>query len=388
MRELNDIQGFLDFFASVPDHRINRKKLYSVGEILLLTFCGLVSGCNSWEDLEFFGVLRLEFLRKYLPYKNGSPSDDTLRRFFRVLDPKTFELKFQEWINKFGFVLSNKVIAIDGKTSRRSHDGDIGAIHTVSAFMSESKIVLGQQKVNSKSNEIIAIPELLDMIDISGAIITIDAMGTQHEIANKIIDKQANYVLSLKGNQSGLFEAVRTAFQTTKVTKTITDIDSGHGRIETRTCTISNSSKWLKWVKQYYPKWSSIKSLVKIDSIREIKGRKSLETRYYISSLKVEPEVMLNIIRQHWGVESMHWVLDVTFGDDNSRVRKGYAPQNILTMKKAALNLLQMVKAKYPKIYGISTSIARLRKVAGWTEELLLKVLTADFDNDLVKPKF
>lgn len=388
MNEFNDTNGFLDFFASVPDHRMDRKKLYSVGELLLLTFCGLVSGCNSWEDLEFFGVLRLEFLRRYLPYRNGSPSDDTLRRFFRVLDPKIFELKFQEWINKFGFILANKVIAIDGKTSRRSHDGDISAIHTVSAFMSESKVVLGQQKVKSKSNEITAIPELLDMIDISGAIITIDAMGTQHEIANKVIGKNANYVLSLKGNQSGLFEAVKDVFQTAKVTRTITNVDAGHGRLETRTCTILNSSKWLKWIKQYHPKWHSIQSLIKIDSIRETKEGTGIDTRYYISSLKAEPKVMLDIVRQHWGIEAMHWVLDVTFGDDDSRIRKGNAPQNILTMKKAALNLLQMVKTKYPKIYGISTSIARLRKVAGWTEELLLKVLTADFDNDLVRPKF
>ena len=193
-----DLLGFIDFFKSVPDHRIERKKLYSVEEILLLSFCGVICGCDSWDDLELYGETKLEELRRYLPYKNGFPSDDTLRRFFRVLDPEAFEKCFIDWVKSFQLELQDKIVAIDGKTSRRSFDRESRSLHLVSAYMSELGIVLGQVKTEDKSNEITAIPQLIELLDIEGATVMIDAMGCQTKIVDKIIEKKANYVLSLR----------------------------------------------------------------------------------------------------------------------------------------------------------------------------------------------
>lgn len=368
--------GFSDFFKNIPDHRLERKKLHLVEEILFLALCGVIANCSSWEDIELFGKKRLIFLRGYLPYKNGIPSDDTLRRFFRVLDPKAFEEKFRKWVTSFQYNLAEKVVAIDGKTLRHSFDGEISAIHLVSAFLSEEKIVLGQEKVAGKSNEITAIPELIDTLDLKGAIVTIDAMGTQHAIANKIIEKEANYVLALKGNQSSLVDDVKEIFVNYKAQLDIfEDIDSGHGRIETRECTVISDPEWMKWLKAERPEWNSIKSVIKIRSIFEIKGKVTTEERFYIASLVTPAKKLSNAVRKHWGVESMHWILDVTFGDDQSRVRKGNAPQNMAVIKKSALNLLQIIKKKFPRIEGVRTSIARLRKIAAWDEKWLMDII-------------
>jgi predicted transposase YbfD/YdcC len=368
--------GFSDFFKNIPDHRLARKKLHLVEEILFLALCGVIANCSSWEDIELFGKKRLIFLRKYLPYKHGIPSDDTLRRFFRVLDPKAFEEKFRKWVTSFQYNLAEKVVAIDGKTLRHSFDGEISAIHLVSAFLSEDKIVLGQEKVAGKSNEITAIPELIDTLDLKGAIVTIDAMGTQHAIANKIIEKEANYVLALKGNQSSLVEDVKEIFGNYKEQMEIfEDVDSGHGRIETRECTVISDPEWMKWLKAERPEWNSIKSVIKIRSIFEIKDKVTTEERFYITSLVAPARKLSNAVRKHWGVESMHWILDVTFGDDQSRVRKGNAPQNMAVIKKSALNLLQIIKKKFPRIDGVRTSIARLRKIAAWEEQWLMDII-------------
>ena len=196
------IPGFIDFFKQVPDHRIERRKLHSVEEILLVTFCGVIAGCEGWDDLELLGKTKLIYLRQYLPFKNGAPSDDTLRRFFRALAPEKFEACFIQWVKSFQLNLEKRIIALDGKTSRRSFDGDDNAMHIISAFASEIGIVLGQLKVDGKSNEITAIPQLLDILDVEGATVTIDSAGCQTKIAEKIIEKNANYVLGLKGNQS------------------------------------------------------------------------------------------------------------------------------------------------------------------------------------------
>lgn len=368
--------GFSDFFSNIADHRLERKKLHLVEEILFLALCGVIANCNSWEDIELFGKKRLIFLRRYLPYKHGIPSDDTLRRFFRVLDPTIFEEKFRKWVTSFQYNLSEKVVAIDGKTLRHSFDGEISAIHLISAFLSEDKIVLGQEKVAGKSNEITAIPELIDTLDLNGAIVTIDAMGTQHAIANKIIEKEANYVLALKGNQSSLVEDVKEIFGNYKAQLDIfEDVDSGHGRIETRECTVISDPEWMKWLKAERPEWSSIKSVIKIRSIFEIKDKVTTEERFYVASLVAPAKKLSNVVRNHWGVESMHWILDVTFGDDQSRIRKGNAPQNMAVIKKSALNLLQIIKKKFPRIDGVRTSIARLRKIAAWDEKWLMDII-------------
>lgn len=371
----NEPLGFIDFFKQVPDHRIERRKLHSVEEILLVTFCGVIAGCDSWEDIELFGKIKLNCLRRYLVFHNGPPSDDTLRRFFRALDPEKFEACFIEWVRSFQLNLEEKIVAIDGKTSRRSFDGEKGPLHMISAFASEMGVVLGQLKVDGKSNEITAIPQLLDILDLEKATVTIDAMGCQSKIAGKIIEKNAHYVLGLKGNQGKLHEDVRLLFEKKpgKVHFSSSEtVEKGHGRLEKRKCTITEEVDWLR---EIHPQWQGLRSVVEIESTREMKGRVGVEKRYYISSHPADSGTVSNAIRQHWGVENkLHWVLDVCFGDDQSRIRKGNAPRNMAIVKKTALNLLHIIKKERPRI-----SLKRMRKFAGWDNDFLNTVLTAKF---------
>ena len=370
-----DLEGFIDFFKTVPDHRVERKKLHRVEEILLLAFCATIAGCDGWKDVELFGKTKIAVLRQYLPYKNGIPSDDTLRRFFRILHPEKFEGCFIEWVKSFQLQLDEKIVAIDGKTSRRSFDGVERAMHMISAFASESGIVLGQLKVDGKTNEITAIPELLDLIDVEGATVTTDALGCQTKVVEKIVDKKAHYVLGLKGNQSSLHDNVALLFD--KKPKNMrflscVENDKGHGRIETRICTVSEDIQWLK---TEHPHWKNLKSIIEIESVREIKGEATVEKRYYITDHAANPELILNATRQHWGVENkLHWVLDMSFGDDQSRIRKGNAPQNMAIIKKTVLNLFRIVKNNMKYI-----SFKQMRKLAGWDNEFLNTVLLAKF---------
>lgn len=367
--------GFIDFFQTIPDHRLNRKKLHLVEEIFLVTFCAVSAGCDGWDDIELFGKTKLAYLRTFLPFKNGAPSDDTLRRFFRVLDPEKFESCFVAWVKSFQIDLSEKVVAFDGKTSRRSFDEAERAMHLISAFASEMGLVLGQLKVDGKSNEITAIPILLDLLDLKGAIITIDAMGAQSKIVEKIIEKEANYVIGLKGNQGNLHNDVKTFFEKkpkNAVFSQSTECDKGHGRIETRVCTITDDIQWLR---ERHPQWAKLNSIIEIESIREIKSEISVEKRYYIGSIVADTSLAHRAVRQHWAVENnLHWVLDMSFGDDQSRIRKGNAPRNIALVKKTVLNLLQIVKKNMPRI-----SLKRMRKLAGWDGDFLTTVLAAKF---------
>lgn len=368
------IPGFIDFFKKVPDHRIERRKLHSVAEILLVAFCGVIAGCEGWDDLELFGKTKIVYLRQYLAFKNGAPSDDTLRRFFRALDPEKFEMCFIEWVKSFQINLHEKIIAVDGKTSRRSFDGEDSAMHMISAFASEIGIVLGQLKVDGKSNEIIAIPALLDLLDLEGSTITIDSMGCQSKIVEKIIEKKANYVLGLKGNQSTLHNDVKLLFEN-KPSKmqffSNETIEKGHGRIEKRVCTVTEDISWLQ---ADHSHWKDLRSVIEIESTRDTKGKVSVEKRYYISSHKANVDVVSHAVRQHWGVEAMHWVLDICFSDDHSRIRKGNAPRNMAIIKKTALNLLQIIKKERPRV-----SLKRMRKLAGWDHGFLDTVLMAKF---------
>ncbi len=371
----DQIPGFIDFFKQVPDHRIERRKLHSVEEILLVTFCGVIAGCEGWDDLELFGKTKLNYLKQYLPFKNGAPSDDTLRRFFRALDPEKFEACFIQWVRSFQINLEKKIVAIDGKTSRCSFDGEDNAMHMISAFASEIGIVLGQLKVDGKSNEITAIPQLLDILDVEGATVTIDSMGCQSKIVEKIIEKKANYVLGLKGNQSTLHDDVELLFQKKPAkTRFISNetIEKGHGRIEKRVCTVTEDIDWLR---VEHAHWKDLRSVIEIESTRDIKGKVSIEKRYYISSHHAQPDVVSNAVRQHWGVENkLHWVLDICFGDDQSRIRKGNAPRNMAVIKKTAINLLQIIKKERPRV-----SLKRMRKLAGWDHGFLDTVLMAKF---------
>lgn len=369
--------GFLDHFSSIEDPRIDRRKLHPIEEILLITLCGVICGCEGWEDLEEFGKTKLKFFKKYLPFKHGAPSDDTYRRFYRVVDPHQFKACFIAWVQAFQ-ELNPGIVAIDGKTLRRSYDRakDKPAIHMVSAFASNARIVLGQEKVSTKSNEITAIPKLLNMLDVRESVVTIDAMGCQKKIAKKIIDKKADYVFGLKGNQGTLKTDVELFFNHHKKTdfkKMNHDyycmVDKDHGRFETRKCWITEDIGWL----EDRNKWKGLRSIVMIESTREIGDQTATETRYYISSLSANAAKVGSAIRDHWGVEnSLHWVLDVTFREDDSRIRDGNAPENLAIIRHAVINMLQPHRGK-------KMSIKKLRKKAGWDSGTLETILTTKF---------
>ena len=233
--------NFLDEFGAIEDPRYERNQLHTLSEILLVTLLAVICGAEGWRDVENYGKAKIDYLRQYLDYANGIPSDDTIRRLFRFIDPESFKQIFCDWVKHIANVVDAKVIAIDGKSNRRTHDGDKKMLHVVSAFATEARMVLGQEKVADKSNEITAIPKLLELLDVKGHIITIDAMGCQYAIANKIIEKEGDYIFSLKGNQGALSDDVTLFFNSpTKKMASHTDYDKGHGRIETRGCTVCN----------------------------------------------------------------------------------------------------------------------------------------------------
>ena len=360
--------SFLDYFEEIEDPRSDKSKLYSAHEILLVTICGLICGAESWRDFVIFGNEKLDFFKEYLPFVNGIPSKNTFCRFFASLKPEQFKKCFVELP-----LLKNEVIAIDGKRLCNGFDrvNDKSAIHMVSAFAAKTKLVLAQQKVDDKSNEITAIPKLLDLLDIEGNIVTIDAMGTQKETATKIIKNGGDYILALKGNHSILHEDVIDLFNDNmdnpkKNFNIATDIDYGHGRIEERSCFVTDKIDWLGELK--FPGQNSI---ICINSSRTIGDVISTEKRYYISSLPANAEKINVATRDHWSIENcLHWSLDVTFGEDNSRIRNNNAAENIAMVRHAALNLLQLSKSKYKGV-----SIKGLRKKAGWGNSTLRNIL-------------
>jgi predicted transposase YbfD/YdcC len=382
MKKLGLEEGFLDYFNELQDPRGQRNRLYTIAEILLTTLCAAICGAEGWQDVEDYGKIKLECLRQFLPYKNGIPSDDTFRRFFRAIDPTVFQTLFREWVRDIYPILSGTgtsegVIAIDGKASRHTFDGDTKMLHMVSAYATEARLVLAQEKVSEKSNEITAIPKLLEWLEVKGSTVTIDAMGCQYKIADMIVEKEGAYIFSLKGNQCDLNSDV-TLYFTEKTNGFASKLDfyeacdKGHGRIEIRRCSVITDVDWLK---KRHSHWSSIQSIICIESSREIKGKVVMETRYYISSLKEKAERILQKIRSHWAIEnSLHWILDMSFGEDQSRIRKENAPQVMSVIRHMALNLLQLTKAKMKR-----QSIKRLRKMAGWDDGILKTILTQDF---------
>lgn len=362
---------FLDYFGDLSDPRCDKNKLHPVPELLFITLCAVISGAEGWQDVEDFGYAKLDYLRRYLPYEHGVPSDDTLRRFFRAINPEAFQSRFVSWVKAFHLLPEHSLIAIDGKSARGSHDGDKGPLHLVSAFASEARIVLGQQKVDEKSNEITAIPELLEWLDLKGAIVTIDAMGCQHEIARLIGEKGGDYLLSLKGNQGNLFADVDLFFNDKDLLKrtrlhSAEMTDGGHGRIEIRRVSVTDQIDWLRAL---HPHWPNLNTIIKMERIRLIKEQETTEIAYYLSSLPPDADRILRAVRGHWGIEnSLHWVLDMSFGEDQSRIRQHNAPHNMAVMRHVALNMIQKAKTK-------RQSIKRLRKMAGWDDQVLENIL-------------
>jgi len=363
--------GFLDFFNEIEDPRIDRKKLYTMSEILLTTLCAVISNAEGWNDVENFGKAKINFLKQYLPFENGIPSDDTFRRFFRAIDSKKFQKKFLEWISSLKIGIGN-LIAIDGKTSRRSFDNDKKPLHLISAFASEARIILAQKKVDCKTNEITEIPDLLEWLDLRGAIVTIDAMGCQKEIASQIIDQGGNYILALKGNQSNLHDEIINYFDQAKEYglegeeyQFFEKEETGHGRKETRRIYTANNVDFLPQKKQ----WKGLKTIVCVYSERQIGEKISKENRYFITSLSFSAQEIGEIIRKHWSIEnSLHWVLDMSFGEDQSRIRKGNGPENMAILRHCSLNMIRAYKTKRQSIKG-------LRKQAAWDEKILKGIL-------------
>ncbi|MDA3821617.1 MAG: ISAs1 family transposase [Bacteroidales bacterium] len=356
------------FFNQLPDPRIHRNKKHLLIDIIVLSIIAVICGAESWNSIEMFGNSKKDFLSRILKLPNGIPSHDTINRVFSLLRPEKFEQLFAQWVQSLRDKgISGEVIAIDGKTMRGSKDSyhDKLPIHIVSAWANSNQLVLGQVKTNEKSNEITAIPELLNILDIEGCIISIDAMGTQKKIAETIIDKQADYILALKANQGYLAEGVQNTFIRQQSDSTDETVEKGHGRLETRKCEVINKLDFLDEKEQ----WVGLKSIVRVTATREINDKKSSEIRLYISSVVADAKSFNSFIRQHWGVEnSLHWTLDVTFREDAQRKRNGHAANNFALVEKIALNLLKMEQSK-------NMSIKSKRLVAAWDNKFLLKVL-------------
>lgn len=372
-------QSFNSYFSELKDPRIKRKKLYPLVEILFVVLCGSICGAESWRDFVLFGKEKIDFLRRYFPFTHGIPSKNTFARLFYLLDPVAFKVCFIAWIKSLQCAI-NEIIAIDGKTLCGSFDtaNNIPAIHMVSAFATDARLVLAQQKVDAKSNEITAIPLLLDLLDLTGCTVTIDAMGTQKTIAKKIKEKGGEYVLALKGNQGSLHEEVKLFLETEaakKMPSVIDDVhtetDAGHGRVETRKCTVSSQVDWLSQKSE----WCGFNTIAMLEETREIGEKISVERRFFISSLPANAKQIAATIRAHWSVENaLHWTLDVVFNEDYSRVRKQRASENMALVRHTVLNMLTNGRKSFKDV-----GIKALRKKAAWGNATLELILNQNF---------
>ncbi len=369
--------SLIEHFAKLKDPRIDRTKRHNLIDIVVIAICAVIGGADSWADVELFGKAKKEWFSKLLDLPNGIPSHDTFGRVFARLDAEQFENCFIDWVRAVSDVVEGQIVAIDGKTLRRSHDraADKSAIHMVSAWASANRLILGQTKVDERSNEITAIPKLLSTLDVSGCTVTIDAMGCQKGIATTIIDQGADYVLALKENQPQLHQDVTETFEQARQTGFASldhdfteTVNKGHGRIETRRCWAVSDPDHLTYINDRN-EWTKLASVVMVESERIEDGKTSIQTRYYISSLSNDARVLLASVRAHWGIEnSVHWVLDVAFGEDDSRVRKNHVAQNLSVLRRMALNMLKRETTS-------QGGVAAKRKRAGWDEDYLLLVL-------------
>lgn len=355
-----------NYFKEVTDPRIVGRIKHKLIDIIGIAIIAVIAECDEWEDVADWARSKQEDLKKHFELPNGIPSHDTFERLFSVINPTEFERCFMQWVKSI-FGEKNAFIHIDGKSLTGSRDtaNDKKMLHLVHAWASEKNILLGQIRTEEKSNEITAIPQLLDILDIAGSIVTIDAMGCQKEIAEKIIEAKADYILAVKGNQQTLHEQIQKAFSHQSIESENKTEEKDHGRIETRICrTIIN----LDFAEETL-QWKKCQCIVEIERRRWINGKETTEKSYFISSLKQKAPFMNQAIRSHWSIENkLHWSLDVTFGEDASRKRKGHQAQNFATLRRIALNVVKAFK-------GDKRSIRRRRKMASYEFSFLLEML-------------
>jgi predicted transposase YbfD/YdcC len=369
-----------EHFADIVDPRVNRTKRHLLLDIIVIAICGVICGADGWVAVETFGKAKEAWLRTFLELPHGIPSHDTFGRVFARLDPEAFQRSFINWVQALSELTEGQVIAVDGKTLRRSHDAVLGkaAIHMVSAWATANHLVLGQLKVADKSNEITAVPALLQLLELNGCIVTLDALGCQTQIAQTIIDRGADYVLRLKGNQGTLYAEVQELFAYADscdfrdiahdFQKTI---NGGHGRIEIRKHWMISEPEFLAYLDPE-GHWKDLSSIGRVEAERRNGEQVERETRYYIASLAGDAEEFGSAVRAHWGIENqVHWILDIAFREDESRIRKGHGAQNFAVLRHIALNLL-----KQEQTAKCGTQTKRLK--AGWDTEYLRKVLTGN----------
>lgn len=358
----------LEYFSELKDPRVERTREHLLEENLLIAIAAILSGASGWNEIENYGKAKIDWLRSFLTLPSGIPSHDTFNRVFAALDPQELEKGFLAWITSIARLTAGEVVSIDGKALRGTRKAvNKGLVHLVSAWANANNLVLAQRKVDDKSNEITAIPKLLAALELSGTVVTIDAMGCQKAIAKKIVDKKADYILSVKENQQLLLDDIQDSFRMLAADAVAEEIDCGHGRVERRGCAVLGDLSLLDKPSD----WAGLRSLVRIQAERfhKASGKTEQETRYYISSLYPNAARLNQLVRPHWGIENkLHWVLDVAFGEDRSRKRAGHAAQNFSGLNRIALNLLKQDKTCKLGIHG-------KRLQAAWDHPYLLRLL-------------